>query len=131
MIVMTDGENTYNPYMNISQNPSSNSASGKFVKSAYGAWGYLYKNHFGTTSTQSATVLAQLNTRTAQACVKAKAAGVKVYTIAFQVSDQATLGMLSACASDPSMAYQSGNNQALLDAFTAIGESITSLRVSM
>jgi hypothetical protein len=56
---------------------------------------------------------------------------VKIYTIAFQVSDQATLGMLSACASDPSMAYQSGNNQALLDAFTAIGESITSLRVSM
>jgi Flp pilus assembly protein TadG len=131
MIVMTDGENTYNPYMSVGSNPSSSSASGKYVKSAYGAWGYLYKNHFGTTSTQSATVLAALNTRTAAACASAKTAGVKIYTIAFQVTDAATLNMLSTCASDPSMAYQSGNNQSLLDAFTAIGESITSLRVSM
>jgi hypothetical protein len=131
MIVMTDGENTYSPYMSVGSNPSSSSPSGKFVKSSYGAWGYLYKNHFGTTSTTSSTVLAALNARTAASCVAAKTAGIKIYTIAFQVSDADTVQMLTTCASDPSMAYQSGNNQALLDAFTAIGESITSLRVSM
>jgi Flp pilus assembly protein TadG len=131
MIVMTDGENTYNPYLDKDTNPSSSTAAGKFVKSNYGSWGYVYKGHFGTTSTQSATIFSHLNARTAEACVKAKADGIKIYTIAFQVTDPDILSILTACASDPSMAYQSGNNQALLDAFTAIGESITSLRVSM
>lgn len=131
MIVMTDGENTYNPYTNVSQNPGSSTQAGKFIKSAYGAFGYLYKGNFGTTSTTTSTVFSALNVRTAAACQKAKDAGIKVYTIAFQVTNANTLLMLSQCASDPSMAYQSGNNQALLDAFTAIGDSITSLRVSM
>jgi hypothetical protein len=117
MIVMTDGANTYQ------------TDSGLFTRSRYSSWGYVISNHLGTTSTSQ--VVDKMNDRTAQACANAKAAGITVYTIAFQVSDTDTINMLTACASDPSMAYQSGNNAALLDAFTAIGESITSLRVSM
>ncbi len=118
MIVMTDGANTYN--MNS-----------KFTKSFYSSWSYIAMNHLGTTSTDEDDVVVKMNARTAQACVDAKAASIKIYTIAFQVTDQTTIDMLTACASDPSMFYQSGNNQALLDAFTAIGDAITSLRVSM
>jgi hypothetical protein len=117
MIVMTDGANTYQTDSDL------------FTKSRYSSWGYVVSNHLGTTSTSQ--VVTKMNERTAQACVNAKAQKIQVYTIAFQVSDTDTINMLTACASDPSMAYQSGNDQALLDAFTAIGDAITSLRVSM
>lgn len=131
LIVMTDGENTYSPYMDKDTNPSTSStAAGKFTKSLYGAWGYLYKNHFGTTSTSSATVFEKLNARTALACANAKAAGIKVYTVAFQVTDADTLAMLTACATEPDMAYQSNNNAALLAAFQAIGDDISLLRIA-
>ncbi len=61
IVLMTDGENTYQPYLQADINPGSNTYAGKFVKSAYGAWAYLFKNHLGTTSTQSSTVFTKLN----------------------------------------------------------------------
>jgi hypothetical protein len=38
--------------------------------------------------------------------------------------------MLTACASDPAMAFQSTSQGALLAAFSAIGDDITLLRIS-
>jgi Flp pilus assembly protein TadG len=127
MIVMTDGENTYFPYVPGS---SPNSYNNKFVKSAYGAWGYIYKSHLGINTTTSATIFSTLNSRTALACENVKDANIQVYTIAFQVSDAATLQMLEDCASDPTMAYQSGNNDELIAAFAAIGDDISLLRIA-
>lgn len=131
LIVMTDGENTYQPYMQASSNPSSSTAAGKFIKSSYGAWGYLYSNNIGTTSTQSATVFTNLNARTAAACENAKTDGIRIYTIAFQVTDTATVNMLKNCASDPTMAFKSDNNAALIAAFNAIGDDLSLLRIAM
>ena len=56
--------------------------------------------------------------------------GIKIYTIAFQITDETTLGLLSDCASDPSKAFKSDNNDALLAAFSAIGDDISLLRIS-
>jgi Flp pilus assembly protein TadG len=127
MIVMTDGENTYFPY-----SPGSNPTTynNKFLHSAYGAWGYMYKQHLGIDTTNQATLYTTLNARTALACENVKAADIQVYTIAFQVNDAPTLQMLEECASDPSMAYQSGNNDELIAAFAAIGDDISLLRIA-
>ena len=97
VVLMTDGENTYYP-------------NSTFVKSWYGAYGYIWKGHLGTTSTSTSTIVAKENARTAAACVNIKAAGIKVYTLAFNVTDSTTLNMLKTCASDPAMAFQSNSN---------------------
>ncbi len=119
IILMTDGENTYYPQS-------------KFVGSWYAAWGYTFKDHLELNDTSPSTtqIVNKMNQRTALACANAKAAGVKIYTVAFTVTDPDTLAMLTTCASDPSMAFQSSSTTALLAAFTAIGDDITLLRVS-
>ncbi|HMN87177.1 MAG TPA: hypothetical protein PKA74_14455, partial [Bauldia sp.] len=124
MVVMTDGENTYYP------------KSSMFTKSWYGAWGLVWNGRLGTTSTDTDTLTTKMNDRTLEACKNAKAAGVKIYTVGFEINagttsnPSAALTLLRNCASDPSMYYDAANESELIDAFTAIGDSITSLRVS-
>jgi hypothetical protein len=116
MVVMTDGENTYTSYNNMN-------------KSMYGAFGYISKNHLGTTSTSNGTVVDKMDGRTEEACTNAKAAGITIYTVAFQVSSTSTKNMLIRCASQPSMAYQSGSNAELVETFGSIARDITLLRL--
>ena len=117
LVLMTDGANTYYPNSSL-------------VKSWYGAWGYVSMGHLGTTSTTTSTLVTEMNARTATACVNAKAAGIKIYTIAFDVSDSATLQMLETCATETSMAFQSTSESELLAAFSAIGDDISLLRIA-
>jgi hypothetical protein len=117
LVLMTDGANTYYPNSSL-------------VKSWYGAWGYVSMGHLGTTSTTTSTLVTEMNARTAAACVNAKAAGIKVYTIAFDVSDSATLQMLETCATETTMAFQSTSESELLAAFSAIGDDISLLRIA-
>ncbi|MCB1497780.1 MAG: hypothetical protein KDJ86_18505 [Bauldia sp.] len=108
MIVMTGGHNGYDSYRN-------------FNRSAYGAFGYVSKGHLGTTSADRETVVAKLNERTLEACANAKAeGGVDIYTIAFQVSDPATVDLLRACASSPGKALEADSNSALAATFRDI-----------
>lgn len=136
MILMTDGENTYFPYLEKDKNPSSNSYAGKFVKSAYGAWGYIFKNHLGTTSNSSSEVFTKLNGRTATACANAKAAGIRIYTVGFEINSSsssdpdATLQLLQDCASDRNKYFDAQNEDDLLAAFSAIGNDISLLRIA-
>jgi hypothetical protein len=119
LIVMTDGANTYYPNSSM-------------VESWYGAWGYTVKDHLetGSTSPSTSTLVTKMNERTALACVNVKAAGIQVYTIAFEVSDTDTLDMLEECATEPEMAFQSSNSAELLAAFAAIGDDISLLRIA-
>ncbi len=119
LILMTDGFNTYYPKTNSN-----------LLKSWYGAWGYVARSHLGSTSTNQNTLIDKMNERTALACQNVKAAGIIVYTVSFQVEDADTLGMMRACATEPSMAYVSTSQGALLSAFSAIGDEITLLRIS-
>ena len=136
IVLMTDGENTYHPYLQADIDPGSNTYAGKFVKSAYGAWAYLFKNHLGTTSTQSQTVFNELNSHTATACANAKAAGITIYTVGFEINDttssdpETTKALLQNCATDTSKYFDAQNETDLLDAFHAIGDQITLLRIS-
>ncbi|HVY19926.1 MAG TPA: pilus assembly protein TadG-related protein [Bauldia sp.] len=137
IVLMTDGENTYNPYLQADQDPSTSStAAGKFVKSAYGAWGYIAENHLGTTANTSQPIMDKLNARLAAACTAAKAANIRVYTVGFEInsttaSDPATTkALLQNCATQTNMYYDAQNESDLTAAFTAIGDSISLLRLS-
>ena len=55
LILMTDGENTY-------------FANGKFTVSHYGAWGYIWKSHLGTTSSTESVMTGKMEGRMETAC---------------------------------------------------------------
>lgn len=117
LVLMTDGANTYSAYSNHN-------------KSSYGAQGYGASNRLGTTYT-SAGYLAQMNNKTLAACANAKAAGLKIYTVAFRLqNDPTALSVLQGCASQASMAFQAADGNALIAAFERIGTEISKLRVA-
>ena len=119
LILMTDGQNTYYP-------------NSKFLKSWYDIYGYVDRNHLGTTSTSSSTLTQIMDQRTLQVCNNIKAAGIVIYTVAFQIpSDEAgALDLLNSCASDKDKYFSPGTEADLLAAFNAIGRDITELRVA-
>jgi hypothetical protein len=119
VVLMTDGQNTYYP-------------NSKFLKSWYDIYGYVDRNHLGTTSTSSSTLTQIMDQRTLQTCNNMKAAGVVIYTVAFQIpGDEAgALALLNSCASDKDKYFAPGTEVELLAAFNAIGRDISELRVS-
>lgn len=136
IVLMTDGENTYNPYLQADTNPGSSTYAGTFLKSSYGAWGYIAENHLGTTSTTSQDVFDKLNAKTAAACTAAKAAGIRIYTVGFEINSstssdpEAALDLLENCATATSMYFDAQDEDALEDAFSAIGDDLSQLRLS-
>jgi hypothetical protein len=98
-------------------------------KSSYHSFGYAVKGRLGTTYTNTALVN-QMNTKTLAACTNAKAAGIKVYTVAFRLDDAATLSMLATCSSGGTFAYKASDGAALMHAFESIGREIAKLRVA-
>lgn len=116
LILMTDGENWHQAQSNHN-------------KSTYHSFGYAVKGRLGTTYSNSA-LIAQMNSKTLAACTNAKAAGIKVYTVAFRLNDAATLGMLASCASSTAEAYAASNGAALVQAFESIARDIAKLRIA-
>ncbi|MEZ5818972.1 MAG: hypothetical protein R3D44_18030, partial [Hyphomicrobiaceae bacterium] len=117
MVVMTDGANTYSSYSNHN-------------KSWYAAHGYGASGRLGTSYSSSAYV-SKMNQKTTTACANAKAAGVKIYTIAFRLeSDPTTLSLLEGCASQATMAFRAGDGASLIAVFERIGAEISKLRVA-
>jgi len=117
LIVMTDGENWHQARSNHN-------------KSTYHAFGYAAKGRLGSTYTSTALV-SQMNTKTLAACTNAKAAGIRVYTIAFRLeSNPTTTALLANCASGPAEAYVAGNGTALIQAFESIGREIARVRLA-
>ncbi len=117
LIVMSDGENWHQSRANHN-------------KSSYHSFGYAANKRLGETYTSSALV-AQMNTKTAAACQNAKAAGLKVYTVAFRLdAGSAAREMLAACASSATQAYVASDGQTLIQAFESIGREIARLRVA-
>jgi len=116
LIVMTDGANNYDTY-------------GNFNRSMYGTYGYVAKGHLGTTSADPSRVRARLDERTLEACANAGSeGGVQIYTVAFQVSDPATLDLLQRCASAPEMAFRTDSNGGLVTTFRRIAAEIGAMR---
>jgi hypothetical protein len=119
IVLMTDGQNTINGTGNRSKNHSD-----------YSAYGYAIKGRLGTTSGSSATLEAAMDDRLEEACTNAKAAGITIYTVAFQVSSTSTKDMLVRCATSSGMAYQPSSTSDLVPVFQAIAQQLGALRIS-
>ena len=66
-----------------------------------------------------------------QYCANMKAAGVKVYTVGFNiVDDQRARDLVNGCATDSSHVYLASGGDALIAAFRDIGRDISALRLS-
>ncbi len=87
LIVMTDGENWHQSRSNHNKSTLSRV---RLRRS---------KGRLGTTYTTSA-LISQMNAKTLTACTNAKAAGIKVFTIAFRLENNpTTTALLANCAS--------------------------------
>jgi hypothetical protein len=116
LIVMTDGANTYVTRSNMN-------------RSQYMAFNYIIHGYLGTTSNNNSTVVNAMNDRTLEACGNIPAQ-ITVYTIAFQLEDADAEQILLECASDPTKAFDAGNDEELIAAFQLIAQDIATLRIA-
>ncbi len=117
MIVMTDGEN----FLSSTQNHN---------KSVYAAHGYAAKGRLGATYTSSA-YNARLNDKLTSACANAKAAGIKIFTVAFRLEGSTlTQSLLKSCATSDDQYFTAGDGDALIQSFQNIGRQISQMRIS-
>lgn len=84
---------------------------------------YFGKTHGGTDVTLA-------NSRSAELCTNIKAKGIKLYTVAFDVTDNALKDMLRDCASSPGQFYDAEDAAELETAFTNIGANLSPLRIA-
>jgi hypothetical protein len=72
-----------------------------------------------------------MDERTLTACNNIKAAGVTIYTVAFEMAgEDAGLGLLQSCASDEDKYFAPNSDSELISAFKAIGKDISELRIT-
>ncbi|WP_417467526.1 pilus assembly protein TadG-related protein [Maricaulis sp.] len=117
MVVLTDGEN----YLN---------GRGNSNYSDYSGYGYMRDGRLGITTSSDSAIRNALDDRTAAACDHAKALGIRVYTITFQVNSSSTRNMMQACATHPGLYFDSPSADALRDAFEMIAGDLSNLRLS-
>jgi len=139
MIIMTDGNHVY-PNWSDGRNLN---------KSGYGAFGYGVNGHtdpkrnrifegfdeISNPSHNSGTWQKAMDEHLKETCDNAKAAGIQVYSIAFDVDNGSSVKtMLEHCASPAGgglkLYYDANDKQALLDAFENIAEKIAELAIS-
>ncbi len=116
MIVMTDGANTV-------------PTSAGDLESAYTAFGYANQGRLGTNHSNSAMVQ-KMNDYTLEACTNVKNAGIKIFTIAFDISDGTTVDMLRRCASGEKYAFTAQTTGDLSATFAEIGNNLGDLRIA-
>jgi Flp pilus assembly protein TadG len=110
IVLLTDGENTID---NV----------------AHGAYWYLSNNRLG--STNGTTAVNTLNSRTLALCTAMKNNGVYIYTIALGTDTTPTsLALLQSCATGTNYYFNSPSTTQLQSIFSAIGDSLSNLRVS-
>lgn len=117
MIVMTDGANTHNGANNMN-------------RSRYSAFGYAKNGRLRSPTSSSSQLADAMDDKTEEACTNVKAAGIIVYTIAFDLDDAGTVAMLRRCASGASRAFSIDNGDALISIFEAIAGEINKLRIA-
>jgi hypothetical protein len=110
LVLMTDGENTMS-------------------SSVYTAYGELSEKRLGTD--QEPAAVKSLNDRLTAVCTSAKAAGVIVYTVVFNVPAGSPIEtLMQNCATKASFYFPASDEQKLNTAFKTIGDSLSNLRVS-
>ncbi|MFD1331191.1 pilus assembly protein TadG-related protein [Methylopila musalis] len=109
VILMTDGENMFN-------------------ENNYTSYSFLSDKRLGTADMTTANKA--LDAKLSTVCSSMKAKEIIVYTVAFNNPPDAIKTLLQTCATSTAFYFDAGNNEALKAAFTAIGGSLSNLRVS-
>ena len=78
----------------------------------------------------SAANVTDANKITQDTCTNIQKAGIRIYTIAFQVTDPTIKGILQNCATSVSYYYDATTLAALQAAFTSVGSQMTALRLT-
>ena len=105
MVLMTDGNNT----TEIMQDSASQTT-------------YKAPPYIGDVAED--TVATDANAATARLCESVKTSGIEIYTIAFQVTDAATVTLLRNCASSLDKALTADSNEALVAEFQNVADSL-------
>ncbi|MGD9783442.1 MAG: pilus assembly protein TadG-related protein [Hyphomicrobiaceae bacterium] len=116
MVLMTDGVNNLDPSTDTSTN------------SQWSSYSYLRDGRIEPRTYDG--FRAKVNDRLAKACDYAKQANIEIYTVAFGIGDAETNALLETCASKPPYAYSASTAQEMVEAFQAIGRSLSELRLS-
>jgi Flp pilus assembly protein TadG len=117
MVLLTDGENTFNVADGANHNGSS-----------YTAYGFLNQGHLGTKDYWEG-VEAQ-NTLLTSACTLVKQKKVTVYTFSYNVTDPIQQGLIKSCATDVEKFYEPKTDEALVTNFNEIADEIRRLHLS-
>ena len=115
LVLLTDGLNTVQ-------------SNNTWHKSTYTAYNYLIRNQLGTTSAAAAET--EQDVRTEAVCARIKDEGIRVYAILLQENAQRAKNLMQACASDPSLYFESPSSADLENVFTAIAQDLSNLRLS-
>lgn len=115
IVMLTDGTNSINTFPNA-------------AGGSYSSWGYPVSNRLGTNA--GTNLRNGLDAKTREVCTKAKAAGIKVYTIGLMIDDSAGQQLLSDCSSGASYYYNSPSASQLQSIFDDIAKKISKLRIS-
>ncbi|MGB7205163.1 MAG: TadE/TadG family type IV pilus assembly protein, partial [Anderseniella sp.] len=102
MVLLTDGENTFN----------TNTISSNHNGSTYTAYGYLKQARLGSANYN--TAIAAQNTLLAQACNNVKAEKIVVYSFAYNVPSATQRTLIKNCASSPEKYFDPPTNAALV-----------------
>ncbi len=117
LVVMTDGANV------------SFGASSTINKSDYGSYGFLNDGRINSANTQSKAE-DYLDASTAKMCVDIKKLGVEVYTVVYKTTASGVVNLFSDCASRKDNFFMAKDVVALKQAFSAIGQSVSGVRIS-
>ncbi len=124
IVLMTDGEN----YMGSAWNSTN--------LTFYSSFGFS-KNHtdnerLGAPTNSESINSDRINDKTAAACANAKAKGIIVYTIAFDLDSAKAKSLLQKCASEPNAPFYNVADKSgdLEPVFLKIAESINALRIA-
>ncbi len=77
----------------------------------------------------SGTDVVAANEKLSKVCAAAKASGIRIFSVAFQVEDQSIKDILVGCASSPPYYFDAENNEKLKTAFHMIGKQVSALRL--
>jgi hypothetical protein len=101
------------------------------VLSHYSAYGFLEQVGESRLADKTfAGFKAHTDQRLLEVCQNAKAEGITIYTVAFGITDDATLDLLRSCATAPPMAYTADTAAELVSAFRNVASHLTPLRLS-
>jgi Flp pilus assembly protein TadG len=109
IVLVTDGENTID---NLS----------------HGAYWFLENNRTG--STNSSTAVSNLDSKVLQLCTAMKNQGIYIYTIGLGTNGGINTAELQSCATAVNYYFASPTTSQLNSVFSAIGDSLSNLRVS-